>query len=59
MTVTAAQIEAAADAMIADMWAPHELPISAETKERYRHTARMALEAAWAIPALPFDGDPT
>lgn len=41
-----AEIEAAAEAMMESMFAPHELPLNAGLRAKYRNTARFALEAA-------------
>ena len=43
---TEAEVEAAADAMVICMFAPHELPIEGELWDKYLSTARAALEAA-------------
>jgi hypothetical protein len=40
------QIEAAAQAMMAFMFAPHELPLSDELQQKYRECAAVALRAA-------------
>ena len=45
-TPTQEQIEAAAQAMMRDMFAPHELPKDEWLQNRYRETAKDALTAA-------------
>lgn len=44
-----AQVEAAAQAMMADMFAAHELPLDDELTAKYRGTALQALRAARSV----------
>ena len=44
--ITTEMIERAATAMIAEMFAPHELPVDDELWEKYCITAKAALQAA-------------
>lgn len=44
--ITHGEVEAAAAAMVADMFAPHEMPISEDLWDKYYATAAKALEAA-------------
>lgn len=43
---TEGEIEAAASAMVAEMFAPHELPVDQDVWEHYCRTAQHALDAA-------------
>jgi len=45
-TITDAEVEAAATAIVAEMFAPHELPISDEIWNKYRRVASAAFTAA-------------
>lgn len=38
-------VERVADAIIATQWAPHELPVDNDLRERYRMSARAAIAA--------------
>ena len=46
MQITHGMVEAAATAMILEMFAPHELPVDEELWHKYYETARLALKAA-------------
>jgi len=46
MSITFRQVQAAADAIARMMFAPHELPLNEELKEKYIKTAEAALQAA-------------
>lgn len=53
MKITQEMVEAAAWAMIANMFAEHELPVDDELWRKYCGTARAALVAALAIRSTP------
>lgn len=53
---TQAEINAAAEAMMVSMFAPHELPLDAELRAKYKRTARSALEAAEKARAMKIAG---
>lgn len=47
--ITKSEVEAAATALIAEMFAPHELPVDEELWWKYVSAARAALLAARAV----------
>lgn len=49
--ITHGMVERAATAMIVEMFAPHELPVDEDLWEKYYHTARAALVAAFTDEA--------
>jgi len=56
---THGEVEAAALAIILEMFAPHELPVSDDLWDLYYATAAHALEAAARVRAGEVDEDPT
>jgi hypothetical protein len=56
--ITDVQVEAAALAIVHEMFAPHELPLDAELMAKYRATARAALQAAEAAAWQPIETAP-
>lgn len=59
LRITHGMVERAACAMILEMFAPHELPVDDELWEKYYHTAKAALKAAFTEDGADGEKEPS